>query len=225
MSELTIWNLALGHLGEEANISAPNEASFEAEKCRQFYPLVRDQLLESHEWNFATRREVLAEVVSPAPTARWPFAYAWPSGAIAVWRVGNPDALPAIDHTADARRLAPDWPTHDLGGQTGVEPFEIEIDANGDRVILSGVAGAEARYTARVTDPTKFSPAFATALSWLLASYLAGPILKGDLGRNQSREMLREFRLALGNAAVSDSNQKRGADFQGAHRPGWIRGR
>ena len=60
MSQIAIWNLALGHLGDSATVSAPTELSRQAELCRQFWPTALSVALESHPWNFATRRAALA---------------------------------------------------------------------------------------------------------------------------------------------------------------------
>ena len=73
-----------------------------------------------------------------------------------------------------------------------------------------------------MTDTTKFSPLFVDALAWLLASYLAGPVLKGDAGAAMSKACLQSFLLAFSNAKVSDANQRK---VRPEHTPAWIAGR
>ena len=62
-SEVDICNLALSHLGDNATVASidPPEGSAQAEHCSRFYPIARDTLLEMHNWNFSTRRAVLAQ--------------------------------------------------------------------------------------------------------------------------------------------------------------------
>lgn len=220
MSQIAIWNLALGHLGDSATVSAPTELSRQAELCRQFWPTALSVALESHPWNFATRRAALAPVAAVANT-RYAYAYGWPADAVAVWAVGDAEAV-VEDHTDEARRIP-------YGGRLNLAPlndFEIETLADGSKVILSNAPTAFARFTVRVTDTTRFSGIFTDALSWLLASYLAGPILKGAEGRQLAQGMLQQFRYSVGQAAVSDSNQRRTAEtVRENHVPDWMRAR
>ena len=102
------------------------------------------------------------------------------------------------------------------------QPYEAESDANGAAIILTNQEDASLRFVARVTDTTKFSPLFVDALAWLLASYLAGPVLKGDAGAAMAKTCLQSFMLAFSNAKVSDANQRK---VRPEHTPAWIAGR
>ena len=88
----------------------------------------------------------------------------------------------------------------------------METLASGSSVIYCDTGNAILRYVARITDTTKFTPLFADALGWLLASYLAGPLIKGDVGAAAGRECFKVFQGQLANAAGSDSRQRRVAD-------------
>jgi hypothetical protein len=59
-----------------------------------------------------------------------------------------------------------------------------------------------------VTDTTKFTPLFVTTLSHLLASYLAGPLLKGEVGREVSTQHYKMAVEWLARAEGSDANQR-----------------
>ena len=59
----------------------------------------------------------------------------------------------------------------------GSADFDIE---NG--VLYTNEPEAVLLYTVDVVDSTKFSAMFTTTLGMLMASYLAGPIIKGDAG-------------------------------------------
>ena len=84
MSEVTICNLALGHLGDTATVASikPPDASVQAQLCARFYPMARNALLEMASWGFATRRVKLAEVALPAEVGTWLHAYAAPNAMV-----------------------------------------------------------------------------------------------------------------------------------------------
>lgn len=199
-SEIDICNLALAHLGDEATVSSisPPEGSAQAEHCARFYPTARDMLLEQHDWRFATRRATLPAM--DGDLWNWAFVYSEPTAALKILAVLPPAG-------AD-----------DNDGQ----PYECEIDTNGVRVIRTNQETASVRYIARVTDTTKFSPLFVVALSWQLASMLAGPILKGDTGAAESKRCAQMAQAYLAQATSSDANQRKG-DI--THTPTWIGGR
>lgn len=220
---VSICNLALGHLGDGATVSSiePPEASMQAEYCAQFYPIARNQMMELHDWNFATRRQAAA-VLTTDPWAQWRFAYAVPSEAVKVFSVLPPEA---VDD-----QLGPDYrfsvtPQAFLGPQTTPYDFEIEVDSEGRSVILTNVEDAVLRYTVSVVDTTRFSPLFVTALSYLLASYLAGPILKGETGRAVAGSMMQMAMGWIGQAAKSDAQQRRASRIRDMHTAPWIRSR
>lgn len=199
-SVVDICNLALARLGDDATVASvePPEGSAQAEHCARFYPIARDSLLEMHDWKFATRRVPLALLVETS--SPWAYAYVQPANTIRIVSVLPPTA----------------------GSDVETEPYEMETVADGTVVVLTNVPNAVARYTVRVTDPTRFSPLFTDALATLLASYLAGPVLKGDAGKAEARAQLQHFQLQLGAAKVSDANQRR---VELDHTPGWIAGR
>lgn len=199
-SEIDIVNLALSHLGEDATVSSidPPEGSAEAEHAAMFYPMARDTLLEMHEWRFATKRVLLALLDSDV--FEWSYSYALPSGMLR--------ALAVLPETSSAE---------DDG-----EDYDQQLDADDVQVILTNCEDASLKYTARVTDTTRFPPLFVEAVSWLLASHMAGPLIKGDAGRKVAASCLQTAMGFLAQAKVSDANQRK---IQPVHTPGWIGGR
>jgi hypothetical protein len=192
-SEVDICNAALSHLGDSANITSisPPEGSVQAEHCARYYPMARDAMLEMHDWSFATRRVVLAlQTIPPSvPATSWHYAYAMPAGVAKLISVLAPEAA---DNTGAA--------------------FEVENLPDGTPVIYSNTENAVLRYVARVTDPTRFSSLFTDALGWLLASYLAGPIIKGDAGAATGQACFKTFLGQLTNATGSDARQRHVVD-------------
>ena len=199
-SVVDIANLALSNLGEDATISSidPPEGSAEAEHAAMFYPQARDALLEMHEWRFATKRVLLA--LTASDTFEWGYAYALPSNMLR--------ALAVLPETASAE---------DDG-----EDYDQQLDADDVQIILTNCEEASLKYTARVTDTTRFPPLFVEALSWLLAAHMAGPLIKGDQGRAVAKGCMQMFATFLTQAKVSDANQRK---VEPEHTPTWIGGR
>lgn len=76
MTPTDICNIALSRLGQAA-INDIGEHSRDAIACRAHFESVRDALLRSHSWGFATGRAELSRTDSPV--FGWPYAYALPA--------------------------------------------------------------------------------------------------------------------------------------------------
>lgn len=169
-----ICNLALGMVGDEANVSSisPVEESTQAEHCARFYPIARDAMLSLVEPRWAIKRVNLALLdLADVQPDTWGFAYSYPNG-VKVLSVGLPEAT-----LVDAERQA----------------WDSEALANGSVVIYTNVEQGFARIIDRVTDTTKFGPLFVIATARLLASFLAGPIVKGMEGMKVAMSLRQQF--------------------------------
>lgn len=199
-SIVDICNLALSRLGDDATVASidPPEGSAQAEHCARFYPVALDSLLELHPWKFCTRRATLASL--DVDLFGWSYAYAEPAGAVRILKVLDAD-------TKDDAHS---------------EPFETSSGSDGALLIRTDLETATALYTVRVTDTTKFPPLVVDALGWLLASHLAGPIIKGNEGRTESKRCLQMFGGVIRQATMSDSGQRH---TDPDHSPEWIAGR
>lgn len=189
-----ICNLALARLGDEANVQSisPPDGSTQAALCAQFYPIARDTLLSMRQWTFATVRAPLALLVGDTYHSPWAYAYAVPNQCLAVLKILEADAA------------------HDVAvsGSAVSQPFRVEALSDGQVAVLTNTPGAVAVYSVRVEDAGKFPPLFVDALSWLLASYMAGAIVKGDAGRTASRATTEAFQQVLGTASMRDAAQQ-----------------
>lgn len=76
MTPTDIANMALSRLGEP-RLSSIEENTPTAISCRQHFETVRDSLLRTHAWNFATTRAQLSLTTTPA--FGWDFAYTLPA--------------------------------------------------------------------------------------------------------------------------------------------------
>lgn len=184
-SVVDICNLALSHVANRANITSidPPDRTVEADHCARFYPIARDELLESHEWRFATRREQLAQLMLDPP-AGWEFAYALPNRCL------RPVSVLLPESTDD----------------TLVQPYTIETLSNEVPVLYTNTPDAVLKFIALVTDPARFTPLVVVALAYLLGSHLAG-VLPKDL--RLKRELLKTYHeIALPNAMAADARAR-----------------
>ncbi len=224
-SEVDICNLALSHLGDNATVASidPPEGSAQAEHCSRFYPIARDTLLEMHNWNFSTRRAVLAQLTND--WEQWRYAYALPANCI------NPiSVIPKDAYDDYATKFVPtDTPyyAHNYSpviaaGRYVPQPYTIETRPDGTHVLYANQEEAVLRYQALVSDPTEFSSLFVITLSWHLASMLAGPIIKGDAGAAEAKRCAQMMAGFLNEAKRSDANQR---NIKVEHIVPWTSGR
>lgn len=224
-SVVDICNLALAHLGDTATVASidPPEGSAQAEHCQRFYPIARDTLLEMHSWSFATKRSTGAQIENVWPM--WQYAYAMPVDAHHIIAVLPPDATDDYS-TNFLPSTYPDYYTNYspsiAAGQYVPQKFSIETGDDGSEVILTNQQQAVFRYEFIATDPTKFSPLFTLALSWHLASMLAGPVIKGDQGAAEAKRCAGMMAQFLGKAMIADSDTRK---IRPEHIVSWMAGR
>lgn len=196
-SDIDICNLALGHIGEDANVSSiatPDSAN--AEHCQRFYPIARDALISLVEPHFAIKRVNLALLSLVAPDEQpdnWTFAYSYPNG-LRVLSVGLPEAT-----TQDA-----DFQVWDSAALN-----------NGSLVIYTNAEQGTARVLSRITDTTKFGPLLVEAIARRLAAYLAGPVIKGVEGMKVAGAHYKIFNdVDLPNAMRENVIQSRSHEYR-----------
>lgn len=184
-SEVSIANLALSRQGQRANISSlnPPEGSSFAETMALFLPLVRDRLLQEHNWSWATKRSTLASTTVPATMTAWEYAFALPSDYL------------------KAQRLLPEEATNDDQGVA----YKIESG-----VLYTNEPSPTLVYTFRQTDPTKWSPAFCNAAADWLAADTIGTIVRGADARTKLA-LIEAAKQSLSLAKDSDSVSTQGS--------------
>lgn len=210
-SAVDIANIALSHLGARAQVSqlSPPDGTVESGYCARFYPIARRELIEAGNFAFATRRATLAEVTNPSET--WLYAYALPAACIKPVRVLSQSVI--NNYLLDDARMTID----DVITERGSALFEVE-----DGVLLTNEPEAVLKYRVDVTDTTRFSPLFTSALGALLAAYLAGPIIKGDAGAKTAGSWRQQAFALVAKAAASDANA---AEESAQHLPEHLRAR
>lgn len=200
-----VCNTALAHLGETANVSSvfPPDGSAQASLCNRFYNVAVEELLTLHPWSFATKRTDLTEDATNDLDQSWGFSYQVPGDVGRVLQVIPPDTP---DNVVDATTR--EQPSHTL-----------EQDAGGDLRLYSNIEDAVLRYTTYVYDANKYPALFVSALSWLLASKLAGPLIKGDVGAAEAKRCLQMVQWYIGKAMGVDGLQR---NQKPTHSVPWI---
>lgn len=198
--KVDICNMALSHLGANAAVQAidPPDGSAEAGYCAQFYDVARKEALEADGWLFARTRKAL--VATANPSSVWLYAYQKPSDCVKAERVLQLAYIQSLLWWPFAPVITADevqtW------SEKGSAAFEIEGD-----VILCNEPDAVLFYVKDVTDTTKFTPSFTTFFSYLFASYLAGPIVRGDAGAKTAAQLRQVAARVRGEAATISANQ------------------
>ena len=172
-SDVDIANMALSIVGSNTTVSSmsPPDGSAAANYCATFYDIARREALAPFAWSFARTRAPLAELANPSDV--WGYAYALPSDCLRVSRVA------ALALNSLNEEVAPAW--NWLFNESGGADFAIETDST-QKLLLTHEPGAVLFYIRDQANPSTFTPGFVTALSYLLASYLAGPIIRGNAG-------------------------------------------
>jgi hypothetical protein len=191
-SVVSICNVALSLLGDRATLSSidPPEGSAQADHCAVFWPIARDEAMSSHDWRAFSNTVTTARLGDTIQTnPAFLYAYSLPA-----------DYLVAREFRFGDSALWLSW------DQRTIE-FELGTIENGTQVLFANYEDLSLRYTRRVYDPTKYPAKFVTAIGYLLASYLAGPIIKGKAGVQTSVAMRNIWDKLSAQAAVIDANQ------------------
>ncbi len=197
-SDVQICNMALSHIGSEARVASisPPDGSVEAGHCATFYDVARTEMLEPGNWAFSLKRATLAQTTNPSTI--WAYAYVKPSNCLRALRI----LRPSIAITVFTQDLVVEPHTDDRDSA----PFDIE-----GQVILTNEPDAVLVYVQDVTDSTKFPASFTSSFSYLLSSYLAGPIIKGNEGIRVG-DAMRQRAMSLADVSATASANASSAD-------------
>ncbi len=155
----------------------------------------RREALEKAHWGFARKRTTLSQLTNPSTI--WAYAYALPSDCI------KPIRVPRLSMAQMDGEIAVDW--NWLINEAGGADFMIERDST-QSLLLTNEAEAELFYIFDQKNPVSFTPTFTTGFAYLLASYLAGPIIRGKPGASTALELRRIAEGMLKQAAADEGN-------------------
>lgn len=203
-SDVDLCNMALSHVGSDTIVTSisPPDGSVESGHCARFYPIARAELIESHNWSFALRRITLAAVTNPSQA--WAYAYALPSPCLKPVKVLQSFLLQQFGLFFPSGWVTPDELR--IFDERGCADFTIEDSAADGQILLTNEPEAVLLYLIDVIDTAKFTPSFRTSLSYLLASFLAGPIIKGSEGAETGGKLRKIAGQVAGGARELNAN-------------------
>jgi hypothetical protein len=180
-SKVGIFNAALSYVGSDVVITSALEASKAAQICNLHYDDAIKSRLESFDWGFARKSQLLATSADPAPS-RWLFRYGIPSDCVMPRSI---DDGVRVRNNADAIR------------------WEIE-----GRSIVTDMTRATLLYTAQSDVPAYYPQHFADSVAWELAARIAMPITKNpkiaEYARSRSAFELANAQARDATAAQAD---------------------
>lgn len=192
LSKLQIWNMALAELPEQ-RIDSLDDVNLASDFLSDQYQPAIEFLLEDHSYDFATRREPLAQVANDRPN-EWRFAYRLPRD------LARP--LHLLPYSGSEASAVPvySW----IGRARGLEartPFRI-----GGGNLYSDIEGAVLEYATNTVAENQFTAKFARALALELAARVVMPIKKDT---KRQGELIRMAEVARERAKADDMNRDR----------------
>lgn len=187
-SDADLCNLALGHVGDDTIVTSidPPDSSAAAGHCARFYAPARRMMLEMGTWSFALKRGALTLVDNDSDA--WGFKYALPSTIVKPVKIlGGGPYVSGLSYS--------------VLNEQGSALFEREggfLRCNEPQAVLL--------YVDDVSDPTLFTPTFAIGFSYLLASFIVGPIVKGSAGISLAQSLRQLATATAGSAMAADAN-------------------
>lgn len=182
ISKIGIANLTFSHLGMKPIVSLTEDIP-QVNTFNAAYDPSLDDLYEEALWAFATVQKPLTPVSNEI--VGWKYVYAYPANIAKAWKVYNTSTVDKKDEQ--------DFETY----------FIVEENK---RVICCNTSEALADVTYKVTDTNIFSPKFAFALSYKIASIIAHD-LTGDLEKGST--MLQVYQLVLDDAKRLSFTEKK----------------
>jgi len=199
-SQVEICNLALSHIGA-ASINSLDEASVQAQQCKLHYDIMLSQMLRDAPFQFAHRNEALA-VLSEVDLFNWAYAYQYPSDCLRINHLvlNYEDVTPGSVSGISYYNLK----LPDLREQINYKIFNVA----GNKVIGANESELRVDYQVLVDDPNLYDSEFVMAFSHLLASALAMPLIRGEMGRKTRSDELQVYEVYINAAIDADLNEQ-----------------
>jgi len=200
-SEVELCQMALSHI-RGGSLNDLNEPSVQAQRCKLLYPNLRDFALAAAPWGFNRKQAALQ--LRTDTVFGWANLYQYPSDCLRINRlILNYSTVTEGDVAVYRSRFAADISPPDLTKQVEHRIFNVA----GKKVIATNYPDLRIEYGVKVTDVTLFDIEFDLALSHLLASHLAIPVVGGDKGESYQKTQLELFGALVAEAIASSLNE------------------
>jgi hypothetical protein len=168
--------------------------------CNQFYQDCLEQVLADHPWKFATRYAALQ--LTGTPNSDYSNLYAYPNDCLFARQLYNDTTIMSL--TSNGIYID-SWDLYAILPFIPIIPFTvIEDEVNGGLLLATDLDTPTLVYTARIANPNLFTPGFASALAWKLASEIAAP-LTGKLEYGKAADDA--YNKAMSTAQARDLNE------------------
>ena len=198
-SEVEICNLALSNI-RAGSINSLTESSLQAQVCKLKYALMRDRCLKVG-WDFNRTIVPLASV--EVTIYNWAHAYSYPVNCLKILRI-IPEYEKITGDTSVVSRLI-DTQILPITSHRRQLPYEV-FNFNNVKVIGCNETTLHIDYAIKVEDPNLFSDDFILALSHLLSSEIAIPLVGVEKGRLLRSDEVQLYDTYITAAAADDSN-------------------
>jgi hypothetical protein len=193
-SVVDICNLALTRIGH-GQISSLDEDSKAGDLCTLHYPMARDALLAAHPWNFAIRRQELAQSAT-TPNHEFDYYFPLPTDCLKVIRT---------DWEANGFSSTAIYGFPGMNGYTGTSiPYRIESHASLGRVLACNETSVSIEYIAKVTDTAQYDELFVDLLAQRLACEICVAFTDTQ---SLAKSMWEIYQAKLPEARLSDAQQ------------------
>lgn len=203
-SDVGIANIALIRIGAK-RISALTENSEQAIVINSVWQYIRDEVLSVRDWHFAKVRVALAQNAT-TPEYNFDFAYTMPADFLRLCRQDRTDAS-----VFTSGIYSEDFFTGQLYLNNIYYPYKIETISDGTICLFTDYDNTDdslfITYIKRITDATKFSPAFVNCFSNRLAAEIATTITES---RAKFQDMMNMYESSLKKA----ESQNMSLDYQ-----------
>lgn len=182
-----IANMAISHLGIGKTIlDLDTDSSAEGKALRTFFEMCARSTMAEMDFNFCKKRKTLG-LVEEEPNDEWDYVYTYPSECLQLHRIVN-------------------------NGRNENElqhyPFKVEDNPSGSgKLIYTDREDAIALITAYVEDCTKWTDAFALAVSFKLA-FLISPRIGGPDGVRMGDRAYQLYKKMRDEAGAKSANEE-----------------
>jgi len=193
-SDVGIANLALIRVGAK-RITALTEDSEQAIVANAVWQYIRDEVLAAKDWKFAKVRVALAKNVT-VPVYQFGYTYTLPTDFLRLCKQDRTDAS-----VFQSGLYSEDSATGQIYLNDSFYQYKIETIADGTLCLLTDYDNTSndiyITYIRRITDSTKFSPAFINAFACRLGAEIATALTES---RAKYQDMMNMYESALKNA-------------------------
>lgn len=201
MSEVSICNIALSYI-RAGGINSLTETSAQAQQCSLHYVQTRDEVLVAAPWGFAHRIDTLALLT--ATVFNWAYLYAYPADCMHINKLVLNYSAVSAGSGAYRPRAIEDIYMPDLGAEI---PYQI-VNVGGVKAIATNFPDLHIDYQLNITDTTLFDINTREAISRLLASKLAIPLVGGKVGLEYEKAQFTKFTQVVAEAVADNMNER-----------------